>query len=156
MKKLDNKIIAMGTAAVLVVGSLFVYNGNKTPDYQDGVYRVECEDFDKQGWKAFMEVTFEDGLLVDANFDYINKDDTSLLKTADDAYNERMIKKIGTNPRIYTKEFAIELIVEQSPDDIDGVAGATHSTKELKVMSKILFDKAKTGDTKTEIIPLVE
>ena len=153
MKKLDNKVIAIGTAAALVVGGLVIYN-NKGTEYQDGTYRVEADSFDKSGWKPFMEMTFKDGLVTDVVFDYMNEDSTKPNKVSDDAYNERMLKKIGVNPRIYSKEFAIELIIEQSPDDIDGVAGASASTKEVQIMSKVLFDKAKSGDTKTDVISI--
>lgn len=153
MKKINDKIIGLGVAAALVVGGVFVYN-NKTADYQDGVYRAESDSYDKSGWKVFMEMTFEDGMVTDVVFDYMNEDSSKPNKVSDDAYNDRMLKKIGVNPRIYSKEFAVELIVEQSPDDIDGVAGATSSTRELKVLSKILFDKAKTGDTSTTVVSI--
>lgn len=154
MKNTKNKIYAVITGLIAVLGCFIIVTKNSGPEYKDGIYKIEGESFDSTGWKPFMEMTFKDGQLTDVVFDYTNVDSTKPNKTEDDAYNDRMLKKIGVNPRIYTKEFAIELLIEQSPDDIDGVSGASASTKEVQVMSKRLFEKAKTGDTTPETIKL--
>lgn len=154
MKIAKNKLYVILAGIVAVLGCFTIFNKLNAPKYKDGTYRLEGESFDNTGWKPFMEMTFENGEVVDVVFDYTNVDSTKPTKTEDDFYNDVMLKKIGVNPRIYTKEFAIELLIEQSPDDIDGVSGASASTKEVQIMSKRLFEKAKSGDTKPETIKL--
>lgn len=154
MKASKNKLYIILAGIVAVLGCFTIASKLNTPKYKDGTYRLEGESFDNTGWKPFMEMTFKNGEVVDVVFDYTNIDNTKPNKTEDDFYNDIMLKKIGVNPRIYTKEFAIELLIEQSPDDIDGVSGATVSTSEVQIMSKRIFEKAKSGNTKTETIKL--
>ena len=157
MKKLKldlkPKNILIAFALVVLVGGLGVHVIKRGSDYKDGIYKVQGSEFDAQGWKPFLEVTFDKGEVTEVNFDHINKDDGSL-KSENDFYNTLMMSKVGMNPKIFVKEFAIELIIEQSPDEIDGVSGATHSADEFKVLAERIFDKAKTGDTKSETINL--
>lgn len=154
MKIAKNKLYVIIAGIVAVLGCFTIVSKLNAPKYKDGTYRLEGESFDNTGWKPFMEMTFKNGEVVDVVFDYTNVDSTKPNKTEDDFYNDVMLKKIGVNPRIYTKEFAIELLIEQSPDDIDGVSGASASTKEVQIMSKRIFEKAKTGNTKPETIKL--
>lgn len=136
--------------AVALVGTgAFVMTKNS--EYIDGTYRVESDSYDNQGWKPFLEMTFKDGEIKDVVFDYTNQED-GRLKTSDDAYNNRMLSIIGVNPRIYTREYAVEIITKQSLEDFDGVSGATHSTAELKVMAEEIFKNALKGDTETKVI----
>lgn len=154
MKIVKNKLFVLIVGVAVTLGCFIAVSKISGPKYKDGTYRLEGESFDSAGWKPFMEMTFKNGELVDVVFDYTNVDSTKPNKTEDDAYNDRMLKKIGVNPRIYSKEFAVELLIKQSPDDIDGVSGASASTKEVQIMSKRLFEKAESGDTTPETIKL--
>lgn len=150
--KINNrfKIVTGVAIAICIVGTVS-YLKKHSKVYQDGTYRVEVSDFDKQGWKPYLEMTFEDNQVTNVVFDYVN--DKGESKVENEAYNKLMMSKVDTCPSIYSKEFAVEIMVEQDMSDFDGVSGATHSAKEVKVMGDLIFEKARTGNTSVDVIP---
>ena len=109
----------------------------------DGVFRSEAKDFDKRGWKVFLDLTVKDGKIESANFDYINKE--GKLKSEDVEYNKtyRQVSKIDV-PEL--KEiFSEELVQTQNPEEIDNVAGATESLVQFKLLSKEAIIASESG-----------
>lgn len=109
----------------------------------DGVYKSEAKDFDKRGWKVFLDLTVKDGKIESANFDYINKE--GKLKSEDVEYNKtyRQVSKIDV-PEL--KEiFSEELVETQNPEAIDNVAGATESLVQFKLLTKEAIIASESG-----------
>lgn len=109
----------------------------------DGVFRSEAKDFDKRGWKVFLDLTVKDGKIESANFDYINKE--GKLKSEDVEYNKtyRQVSKIDV-PEL--KEiFSEELVETQNPEAIDNVAGATESLVQFKLLTKEAIIASESG-----------
>ena len=109
----------------------------------DGVFRSEAKDFDKRGWKVFLDLTVKDGKIESANFDYINKD--GKLKSEDAEYNKKY-KEISKIDVPELKEiFSEELVQTQNPEAIDNVAGATESLVQFKLLSKEAIIASESG-----------
>ena len=109
----------------------------------DGVFRSEAKDFDKRGWKVFLDLTVKDGKIESANFDYINKD--GKLKSEDVEYNKKY-KEISKIDVPELKEiFSEELVQTQNPDEIEDVAGATESLVQFKLLSKEAIIASESG-----------
>lgn len=120
--------------------------------WKDGTYKATFDKADSHGWKAFLEVVIKGNKIVTANYDYVNAKDGSL-KTKDANYNAAMKKAKGTSPEEYTKKLDAELISKQSAN-LDGVTGATTSSKLMKLLAAEVLKKATSGDTKESVLPL--
>lgn len=109
-----------------------------------GTYRVEFNEPDERGWKAFfsMEVNSVEEI-AQANFDYISA--TGTLKTQDEAYNARMKAVNGLGPSEYCPRFAKNLLIYQDPEQVDGITGATSSYHDFKEFARTAFAAAHTG-----------
>ena len=119
-------------------------------DLADGSYRAEYKNFDKYGWKPFLELVIEDGTVVSANSDYVNK--KGKLKSKDAAYNARMKKKCKTSPAEYKPLMEKQLLKKQSAENLDGISGATHSFQNFRILAKSIFKNAKIGKTETIVL----
>lgn len=119
---------------------------------KDGTYKATFDKADTHGWKPFLEVTVKGNKIVSANYDYVNAKDGKL-KTKDTSYNAAMKKAKGTSPEEYTKKLDAELVSKQSAK-LDGVTGATTSSKLMKILSAEILKKAAAGDTKEAVLPL--
>lgn len=114
-------------------------------DYADGTYYVEA-DKTTWGWRPFTEITIKNGQISKIVFDRKNK--KGKLASEDASYNKSMKKKEGTNPEEYS------VVIPQNYSDagndlekMDGLAGATDSVREFKIMMSFLLEKAAKGDT---------
>lgn len=126
-----------------------------TGPLKPGVYKVEYDQADFRGWKAFfsMEVNPE-GVMQNVAFDYI--DLAGGLKTKNLTYSHTMKKKSGVGPIEYCPRFAKNLEIYQNPDQVDGITGATASSRDFKVFAKAAYEAAKSGNTATVYIPQPE
>ena len=119
---------------------------------KDGTYKATFDKADSHGWKPFLELVIKGHKIVSANYDYVNAKDGKL-KTKDAAYNAAMKKAKGTSPEEYTKKLDAELVSKQSAN-LDGVTGATTSSKLMKLLSAELLKRAAAGDAKEAVLPL--
>ncbi|MCT4586136.1 MAG: FMN-binding protein [Peptostreptococcaceae bacterium] len=123
--------------------------GAKEVSYQDGTYKGEYKDFDKHGWKPFIEVTIKEGKIDDVKFDYKNEEDK--LKSADEEYSATYKKVAGVTP---TESYAkmIEDIKEKQDSQIDTVSGATGSTNNFKTLAQEVLKNAQEGKTDLTVV----
>ena len=159
------KKIVIVVSCIIITGLFFVFypfhqeKQNKvlgaTSQLNPGIYKVEYDTADFRGWKAFlvMEVTPEKEI-GDIKFDYVNN--SGIVKTQDLEYNKKMKSKNGIGPMDYCPRFAKNLRIYQNPNEIDGITGATLSSRDFKVFSQAVFKAAKNGDTSTIYIPQPE
>lgn len=150
MRKLFSALIAGTLIATLLVGC-----GSKAPaetpateapaaeaPAEDGANVVTVEsDFDERGWKQVLEVTFDGDKIVDAKFDYINKD--GQLKSEDEEYNQNMKEKSGVSAAEAVVQLAEDLVAKQDPDAVDVVTGATGTSEGFKELAKQAVEQNK-------------
>lgn len=72
----------------------------------DGIYRVEYDQADEQGWKTFLEVTVKDGIITNVNFDEVNVSDDE----ADNALEEALLT--ATTPEEFEEMIAGQIDAE--------------------------------------------
>lgn len=109
-----------------------------------GTYRVEFDQPDGRGWTPFLEMSVNNaGEIEVVTFDY--ESTTGALKTQDTDYNARMKVVSGLGPSEYCPRFAKNLIIYQEPDKVDGITGATSSSREFKQLAQAAYDAAKAG-----------
>ncbi len=146
------KIISLALAGALAVGA---FTGCSTEQLNtaltDGTYRAEFKDFDRFGWKDFVEVTISDGELSEVVYDSVNEDGTKL-KSEDESYKAEMESIVGTYPAKYNKDLINQFIESGKVTSVDIVAGATESTGKFKTLIVAAMQNATSGDTETEIV----
>lgn len=146
------KIISLALAGALAVGA---FTGCTTEQLNtaltDGTYRAEFKDFDRFGWKDFVEVTISDGELSEVVYDSVNEDGTKL-KSEDESYKAEMESIVGTYPAKYNKDLINQFIESGKVTSVDIVAGATESTGKFKTLIVAAMQNATSGDTETEIV----
>ncbi|WP_426348862.1 FMN-binding protein [Alloiococcus sp. CFN-8] len=151
-----NKIMSLAAASVLALTILAGCGSNDkdaapASDYKDGKYRAEYDQIDKNGWKAFVELTVKDGKIAEVDYDYLN--DKEERKSENEAYNTKMKEVAGTNPEAYLPELEKALVDKQDASKIDNITGATHSVDGFKEMvAKLVDEKIKKGDETTLVI----
>lgn len=100
----------------------------------DNIVTVESPDFDENGWKAVLELTFDGDKIADATFDYVNE--AGELKSEDEGYNTMMADKAGISAADAMDKLVEDLLAKQNPEDIDVVTGATGTTEEFVKLAK--------------------
>lgn len=95
---------------------------------------VESPDFDENGWKAVLELTFDGDTIAAAAFDYVNE--AGEFKSADEDYNTMMADKAGISAADAMDELVASLLTKQNPEEVDVVTGATGTTEEFIKLAK--------------------
>ncbi len=151
-----NKILSLALTSVLALTMLAGCGSNEkdaapASDYKDGKYRAEYDQIDKNGWKAFVELTVKDGKIAEVDYDYLNENKER--KSENEAYNTKMMEVAKTNPETYLPALEKALVDKQDAAKIDNITGATHSVDGFKEMvAKLVDEKIKKGDTSTLVI----
>ena len=143
MKKIL-KLIAVG----LILAGLSTFS--LSSNLKDGVYRAEYKNFDKYGWRQFLDLEVKNGVIISVDFDYVNRDGN--LKSQDASYNKRMKDKSGISPNEFKVMFEKELLEKQAVEKLDGVAGATHSFQNFRALAEVILKNSKQGITKKIVL----
>jgi major membrane immunogen (membrane-anchored lipoprotein) len=117
----------------------------------DGTYRAEYSDFDQQGYKEFIEITFEDGLVTKIVADAVSGIDGSL-KSESEEIKAAMEPVVGTFPAKYYQDLINQYIQNPTADSIDIVAGATSSSNSFISLMKALEKAVRAGNTEPVVI----
>lgn len=129
------------------------------PLYEDGVYEVEMPEYDN-GWKDFVRVTIADGTVDSIVFDA--KNEQGDLKSADEEYRQSMIAGNVANglPETYPADYSQKLVENYqqagSVEEMDGVAGATISSRNFKKLIAHALANAQKGDKTAAVAPIFE
>lgn len=117
--------------------------------FVNGIYNAEEAAFG-YNWKGFMELEINGDDIVTVNFDYINEEDNTLLKSETTVESYPM----DPHPTVWVPELKTQLMASdiENYTDVDGITGATHSSATANVMMRALLEAAKTGDTSKQII----
>ncbi len=117
---------------------------------QDGTYMATYSHTDSHSWQEFLQVKVQGNKITAARFDAI--DAKGNLKTNDANYNATMKKVSGSNPDEYTKALSQALLTGQAAP-VDGVTGATESSKDFNDLAALIIAAAKKGDSAPIILP---
>ena len=120
---------------------------------KDGTYSLK-EKNDSNGYHTTFSMTVKDGKVTESNYDNVNADGKS--KKDDTEYESKMKDVAGVGPKEYietlNKEFVKAMGEEDgSPEGVEVVTGATHSTHSFINYAQQLVNAAEKGDT-TEIV----
>ncbi len=132
----------------LCMGTAFAGCGSKN-HMKDGFYTAEMSEY-SHGWKEYLCIMVKDDKIVYAEFNA--KDASGYIKAWDNAYMENMVGVTGTYPNEYTRKYVASLMENQSPEDVDGVTGATNSGSNFAKLSAAVVEQAKKGDANITIV----
>ncbi len=145
MKRIVTALLCVALLTVFFVGC-----SEEDMVINDGTYRVEYEDFDATGYKDFVEITFEDGLVVSITADAVNSD--GALKSQSEQMRDAMSTVNGTYPEKYYKDLINQYLENPSSDAIDIVAGATTPSNDFVELVKALEQAVREGTTETVVV----
>ena len=114
-------------------------------ELKDGRYSVQT---DKSIWFWYpkTELIVENGEISKVSHNRVKKDGS--LASEDEWYNKKMLKKTGTNPKMYSKEIPENYLkADKNLETMDSVAGATDSVMHFKKQMEFLLEKAEKGET---------
>ena len=120
--------------------------------FKDGTYTAEFQSFDSLGYKDRLQITVEDGVITDAQFDGMNEQGG--LKSEDEAYAKRMRPLCGTDPARIRQYYSDALTGLDDPKDLeaDGVSGATVSAQHFEALWQALRSPMKKGETAPVVV----
>ena len=116
---------------------------------QDGYYTAQAAEF-SHGWKEYVTIMVKGGSIVSVEYNAENA--SGFIKSWDIAYMKNMNSIQGTYPNKYTREYAAQLLENQSADNIDAVSGASSSGGNFVRLSAAVLEKAQKGDTTVAIV----
>lgn len=159
MKKVLSLVAAVAMAMTLLVacGGDDSSEVVDTPEFVDGTYRAEWATYD-HGYKEFMEVTYENGVITNVIFDAVNEEDPELFKSSLGIEEYPMFDAEGNEfyPAIWYPELMENIKNAATPEDIALIADATHSCENARLMFAAIQELARTGDTTVAIVGEVE
>lgn len=120
--------------------------------YKDGTYHAIYDRMDVRNWKAFVDITVEEGKIKEVNYDYVN--DAGELRSVQQGYIDGFKAANGFTPREGFDQLAEKLIEVQDIEQVDAVSGATHSSRNFNALCAAALEKAVAGDDSDTIVPL--
>lgn len=130
-------------AGVLIVSC------KKEDGLKDGYYTAEMSDY-SHGWKEYVTICVMENKIVSVEYNAENA--SGFIKSWDIAYMKNMNRIQGTYPNKYTREYAAQLLANQSADNIDAVSGASSSGGNFVRLAAAVLDKAQKGDPTVAIV----
>lgn len=111
---------------------------------EDGTYRAEYDSFDVNGYKDFVELTFEGGVVTNVVMDAVCEADGTL-KSESEEYKESMQTVVGTYPQKYYTDLINQYIQTGSSDGVEIVAGATTTSNSMLKLLRALEEVMVSG-----------
>lgn len=113
-------------------------------ELKDGTYTLETPMSDN-GWKTEVSMVVKDGKITSVDYDSYDKDGHK--KSEDEEYQTKMKDKSGTSSNEAIKQLVDQLLEKQTPEEVDTVSGASHTSEAFKEQMSKLIEAAKKGDT---------
>lgn len=115
---------------------------------RDGYYTAQAEEY-SHGWKEFVTITVQGGKIVSAEYNATNE--SGFIKSWDNAYMTSMKAVSGTYPNEYTRNYAAQLVQNQSAG-VDAVTGASTSAGSFEKLAAAVVEQARKGDSRTATV----
>ncbi len=139
-------------AVFCLAAALFSLTGcQKTGGLQDGYYTAKAAEY-SHGWKEFVTITVKDGQIVATEYNAENP--SGFIKSWDNAYMQIMNGVTGTYPNEYTRNYAAQLVKNQSADGLSAIAGASTSAGSFELLAQAVIQQAQSGDSQTVIVQI--
>lgn len=142
---------------VFLVSILFFFSGviiscvNSSSRLKDGYYTAESSEYDEYGWKAFMTICVNNGIISQVEFNA--KDIGGFIKSWDMDYMRLMNAATGTYPNEYIRFYASQFMEDQNADSIDVLTGATDSRESFVQLARAVLENARNGVTSVAVVP---
>ena len=136
-------------AGALLLACLFVLTGCKPVKPKDGTYRAELSAKaaeEAQGWKDYMELTYQDGKITKVAYDAIDEDGRLKSQLSVTEY------PMEPHPSEWIEKMRENILKGQKSDKIEGIAGATISSKNARSLMKHIEKAAMEGDPSPSIV----
>ncbi len=128
---------------------LLAVSCKKDEGLKDGYYTAEMSDY-SHGWKEYVTICVMEDKIVSVEYNAENA--SGFIKSWDIAYMKNMNSIQGTYPNKYTREYASQLLENQSADGIDAVSGASSSGGNFVRLAAAVLEKAQMGDSTVAIV----
>ena len=128
---------------------LLAVSCKKDEGLKDGYYTAEMSDY-SHGWKEYVTICVMEDKIVSVEYNAENA--SGFIKSWDIAYMKNMNSIQGTYPNKYTREYASQLLDNQSADGIDAVSGASSSGGNFVRLAAAVLEKAQMGDSTVAIV----
>lgn len=130
-----------------------IFCGCERGDFEikDGTYRAEFSDYDVQGYKDYVEITFEDEAVTSIEADAVSEHGGTLKSEAAEFKNDMQLI-CGTYPEKYYKDLINQYLDNPESDNIDIVAGATWTSNDFIALVRALEKAVREGNTDTVIV----
>ena len=122
---------------------LLAVSCKKDEGLKDGYYTAEMSDY-SHGWKEYVTICVMEDKIVSVEYNAENA--SGFIKSWDIAYMKNMNSIQGTYPNKYTREYASQLLENQSADGIDAVSGASSSGGNFVRLAAAVLEKAQMGE----------
>lgn len=137
-------------AGMLCVSLFCACSSSPSSSYQDGVYRAEYAEFDAYGYKQYLEVTVEGGVVTAMDYDAVTQ--TGSKKNDDEDYRAAMEVVQGTYPEKFSSDLVNQYLNTQNINEVDAVAGATEASDSFVELFNALEPSMRAGTAETVVI----
>lgn len=145
------KRTVLATLALLLCAGCATSAPDPAPDYRDGVYTAEAEDYSDSGWKDTVTVIVEDGKITEAEWNAVNEEGQD--KKSLSQSGEYGMKAGGAKSEWHEQAQSLEaeLVRQQDPGKIgvnssgqvDSVSGVSIAASEFVQLAEEALSKAK-------------
>jgi major membrane immunogen (membrane-anchored lipoprotein) len=136
----------------VLVSLLGVINScaNSSSRLKDGYYTAEMSEYDEYGWKEFMTICVNNGIISQVEFNA--KNIGGFIKSWDMDYMKVMKDATGTYPNEYSRFFSSQFVEDQNVDSIDILTGATDSWDNFMLLARAVLKSAENGARSATIV----
>lgn len=138
---------------MLMFAGLLLSCANRGSGFEDGYYSVIAQNWDDHGWKEFITICVNNGVITTVEYNAVNA--SGYVKSWDMDYMRLMKAVSGSYPNEYTRRYAADLIRTQGNGEIDVLTGATDSWSSFTQLSRVVLNNARQGDTAMALVPIV-
>jgi major membrane immunogen (membrane-anchored lipoprotein) len=145
MKKIEGVVLVLFLSVVISCT-------NSSSRLKDGYYTAESGEYDKYGWKSFITICVNNGII--SQVEYNAKDLGGFIKSWDMDLMRVMNAASGTYPNEYIRFYASQFIEDQNVDSIDVLTGATDSWEHFVQLARAVLENAENGVTSVAIVSI--
>jgi major membrane immunogen (membrane-anchored lipoprotein) len=140
--------IVLSLAASVFLGAC----QQKTDQLHDGYFTAETKEYDTDGWKEFLTIYVNNGVIATVEFNAYNS--SGLLRSWDMDYISAQHKLTGQNPNYFPRFYSSYLIALQDPSRIQAISGGKHVHDIFIALAEAAIEQSRKGDFKTIGVPL--
>lgn len=116
-------------------------------------YTAEDQPDERGGWIGHIEITYEDGDIVEVDYDEVKKEgrDITDRKSENEEYAERYEEINDITPAEVYETLESRLVETEDPEAVDGVSGATITSPRFRELAQDAMDQRVTATVPREL-----